>query len=76
MQNTAIQHAINFLSDGLGNLDESVRIQDIWNELHNLQPFNKQQIIDAANDAIAQYDSNYIANPDLGEQYYKQNYNN
>lgn len=36
----------------------------------------KEQMIDFANDLIAQNDTNYIAVPDKAEEYYKQIYEN
>lgn len=36
----------------------------------------KEQMIDFANDLIAQNDTNYIAVPDKAEEYYKQIYGN
>ncbi len=35
----------------------------------------KQQVIDFANDLLAQNDTNYIAMPDLAEQYYNETFN-
>jgi hypothetical protein len=35
----------------------------------------KEQIIDAANDVLAQQDSTYYGTPNLGEQYYNETYN-
>ena len=34
----------------------------------------KEQIIDAANDVLAQQDSTYYGTPNLGEQYYNETY--
>lgn len=40
-----------------------------------LLEIEKQQIIDFANDLLAQNNVNYIAVPDLAEQYYNETYN-
>jgi len=43
-------------------------------EIEQALEMEKQQTIDFANDLLAQNDKNYIAVPDLAEQYYKETY--
>ena len=46
---------------------------DLFNQAKEME---KQQIIDFANDLLAQNNVNYIAVPDLAEQYYNEQFKN
>ena len=41
--------------------------------IEQAKEMHKEEMIDFANDLLAQNDKNYIALPDLAEQYYNQN---
>ena len=79
------QTAVEFLSENymyvtwLTNRDEitsseadKMRIM----YLEQAKEMEKEQIIDFANDLLAQNDTNYIAMPDLAEQYYNETFKN
>ena len=44
-------------------------------DIAEAKAMEKEQIIDAANDVLAQQDSTYYGTPNLGEQYYNETYN-
>lgn len=67
-QKTAMQEAIEYLKSF--NLEASaIILEDKFLEKE------KEQIIDAANDVLAQQDSTFYGTPNLGEQYYNETYN-
>lgn len=67
-QQTAMQEAIEYLKSF--NLEASaIILEDKFLEKE------KEKIIDAANDVLAQQDSTYYGTPNLGEQYYNETYN-
>lgn len=45
-------------------------------QIHIAKEIEKQQIIDFANDLLARNNKNYIALPDLAEEYYNENFKN
>jgi hypothetical protein len=50
----------------------------VWIPTHiqeQAKAMEKEQIINAANDVLAQQDSTYYGTPNLGEQYYNETYN-
>jgi hypothetical protein len=56
------------------SIDEyGIAYYDILEEAKEME---KQQMIDFANDLLAQNNTNYIAIPDLAEQYYTETYGN
>ena len=44
---TAMQELKWFISDGLNNFDESIKVSEIWDKLEELLEKEKQQIMDA-----------------------------
>ena len=44
------------------------------NDIEKCKEMHKQEMIEFANDLLAQNDINYIAVPNLAEQYYEQTY--
>jgi hypothetical protein len=77
------QTAVEFLLKNLAENFEN-EMQSIYSKNTNLlasicieaKEMEKQQIVDFGNDLLAQNDKNYIAMPDLAEQYYNETYNN
>ena len=55
-QQTAMQKLIFFMSDGLGNQDESITNNEIWKEVFRLLETEKIQIQDAFDDGQANWD--------------------
>ena len=49
--------------------------EDIKEVFKQAKAMEKEQIIDAANDVLAQQYSTYYGTPNLGEQYYNETYN-
>lgn len=49
MKQTAMQELKWFISDGLNNFDESVKVSEIWDKVEELVEQEKQQIIDSFN---------------------------
>jgi hypothetical protein len=78
------QTAVEFISKGLFNIlqeaeDNNILQVGTQNFKRYIEMFEeqakeieKQQIIDFANDLLAQNNVNYIAVPDLAEQYYNE----
>ena len=46
------------------------------NDIEKFKEMHKQEMIEFANDLLAQNDINYIAVPNLAEQYYNETYGN
>ena len=71
MKQTAVEWLINEM-----HKKEQGLIETSYNHLFDqAKEIEKQQIIDFANDLLAQNDKNYIAMPDLAEQYYNETFN-
>jgi hypothetical protein len=51
-QTTALQQLRWFISDGLENYDESIKVSEIWAKINELLPIERQQIEDAYDSAI------------------------
>jgi hypothetical protein len=80
------QTAVEFISKGLFNIlqeaeDNNILQVGTQNFKRYIEMFEeqakemeKQQIIDFANDLLAQNNVNYIAVPDLAEQYYNEQF--
>jgi hypothetical protein len=67
-QQTAVEWLIEGIHKNMG----------VWIPTHiqeQAKAMEKEQIIDAANDVLAQQDSTYYGTPNLGEQYYNETYN-
>jgi hypothetical protein len=54
---------------------QRILAEDIKEVFEQAKAMEKEQIIDAANDVLAQQDSTYYGTPNLGEQYYNETYN-
>jgi hypothetical protein len=54
---TAMQKLKWFVSDGLNNFDESVKVSEIWDEINKLLEIEKRQIRDAFDDGQANWDA-------------------
>ena len=67
---TAIEWLIKEYFGDIENCSPNFR-----NKIQQAKEMEKQQIIDFANDLLAQNDKNYIAMPDLAEQYYNETFN-
>lgn len=76
MKQTAMQELKWFISDGLNNFDESVKVSEIWDKVEELVEQEKQQIIDAWENG---YEHGACVNEDKdkyhGNQYYKERFN-
>ena len=80
---TVLQELRWFVSDGLNNFDESIKVSEIWSEINKLLEKEKQQIKDAylqgdedgfhSTESMADYDvegrSDYVS-----EKYYNSVY--
>ena len=55
----------------LGAIDAKQSLKETYLQAKEME---KQQMIDFANDLLAQNNTNYIAIPDLAKQYYTQTY--
>ncbi len=51
-QTTAVSQLRWFISDGLDNYDESIKVSEIWEKINELLPIEHQQIEDAYDSAI------------------------
>jgi hypothetical protein len=72
MKQTAIEWLINEM-----HKKEQGLIETSYNHLFDqAKEMEKQQTIDFANDLLAQNNVNYIAVPDLAEQYYNETFKN
>lgn len=69
-QKTAMMELIDYMKANFDLTDESLE------KFEQLLEIEKQQIIDAGNDVLAQQDPTYIGKPNLGEYYYNENYLN
>jgi hypothetical protein len=65
--------AVEFLEEKLLELFENHLPFELLEEAKEME---KQQIIDFGNDLLAQNNVNYIAVPDLAEQYYNETFKN
>lgn len=70
MIKTAMQELRWFVSDGLDNFDESIKVSEIWEKINELLKMEKQQIIDAYNE-----NENYMCDGTEAEQYYNETFN-
>lgn len=78
-----MQEIIWFMSDGCGEIDESVKVSEIWEKAKELLEKEKQQIIDARQDG---YESTYNSCESgcmgkeilegSNEKYYSETFNN
>jgi hypothetical protein len=68
------QTAVEWLRDLYENRPayEECILEDEWEEALKME---KEQMVDFANDLLAQNDVNYIAVPNLAEQYYNETFN-
>ena len=77
---TALTELIWFMSDGLNELDESIKASEIWKKANKLLEIEKKQIIDAYNEGflITTTLTTKCARPEYktSEKYYNQTYNN
>ena len=67
-QQTAVEWLIEGIHKNMG----------VWIPTHiqeQAKAMEKEQIINAANDVLAQQDNTYYGTPNLGEQYYNETYN-
>lgn len=78
---TAISELIWFISDDNGEIDESVKVSEIWEKCKELLEKEKQQIVDAS--VQANIRKNFSANEPIilgyikdAEQYYSETFNN
>jgi hypothetical protein len=69
----AQQTAVEWLISQLYISEDSIWFKEIRKQAKEME---KQQMIDFANDLLAQNNTNYIAVPDLAEQYYTETYGN
>lgn len=85
MQNkkqTILQDLKWFISDGLDNYDESIKISEIWIKINKLFEKEKEQIKDAYNQGyrdgeIQEYNSeNDVSEFDDAENYYNNTFKN
>jgi len=67
---TAMQDLKWFISDGLNDFDESVKVSEIWGKLDELLAKEKQQIIDSANHG-ANFENSPFKN---AEDYYNETF--
>lgn len=72
MKQTAVDFAVEQLEQLIPSGNQ-ILIRAILIEAKEMQ---KKQIIYFANDLLAQNDTNYIAMPDLAEQYYNETFKN
>jgi len=70
---TVIQELKFLISDGLDNIDESVKVSEIWDKIDELIEKEKQQIIDAYDKGYQHYAPCYRIND--AEIYYNETYN-
>jgi hypothetical protein len=56
-------------------IQSDMNFMEIMGLIRQAKAMEKEQIIDAANDVLAQQDSTYYGTPNLGEQYYNETYN-
>jgi hypothetical protein len=68
----AQQTAVGWIED---NIQSDMTFMEIMGLIRQAKAMEKEQIIDAANDVLAQQDSTYYGTPNLGEQYYNETYN-
>jgi len=64
---TAMQELRFFVSDGLDDYDESIKVSEIWNKINQLLEKEKQQIVDACNAGLSGI-------PRSSEKYYQETY--
>ena len=69
------QTAVEWLREQLINSGLDYPINEASKLFEQAKEIEKQQIIDFANDLLAQNNVNYIAVPDLAEQYYNETFN-
>lgn len=75
MEQTAVEWFSDEISEIIGKIPLSQEQEKkLINTLEQAKEMEKQQIIDFANDLLAQNDKNYIAMPDLAEQYYNETF--
>lgn len=67
---TAMQELKLFISDGLNNYDESVKVSEIWGKINELLEKEKQQIIESAKHG-ANFDESPFKN---AEDYYNETF--
>jgi hypothetical protein len=66
------QTAVGWIED---NIQSDMTFMEIMGLIRQAKEMEKEQIIDAANDVLAQQDSTYYGTPNLGEQYNNETYN-
>ena len=69
---TAMQELRFFVSNGLNDYDESIKVSEIWNKINQLLEKEKQQIKDAYNserDLLSRIEDSSAA-----EEYYQETY--
>ena len=69
------QSSIEWLQEQLKKVLIDNQIKQTEYLFTQAKEMHKQEVIDFANDLLAQNDINYIAVPDLAEQYYNETYN-
>jgi len=69
-QQTAVEWLYRWYND-----NQEATIKECIIAFEQAKAMEKEQIIDAANDVLAQQDSTYYGTPNLGEQYYNETYN-
>ena len=76
MKQTAVEWVLDCLiekhSDGSFVWNTRADLEALFKQAKEME---KQQIIDFANDLLARNNKNYIALPDLAEQYYNETFN-
>jgi hypothetical protein len=70
------QTAVEWLENEITGLDTGMSFHYFEDKIQQAKEMEKEQMINFANDLLARNNKNYIALPDLAEEYYNETFKN